>query len=317
MPWNCGLYFLDGTWKRSPNTMIPWRGEAGPGRCCLWHSIERHARFAIEDPVQKLLWGCFLGRKGSEGEILLPLSLSSLKTITFREGAQAASEGAILLPLLLHVIYVQEVLQRFRKSACGSSFLWLLQQPCNQSRAGLGGVRKATTALGNHTSSSPTVQQHSWIQRWTNLLDSFLLRIVYDHMISQHSLLPASCTISVYFSAAQQAPSDVSVLCPSCTRALPSGKTWKKTWGHHLVLPKQVLPYGFIKEHWPFVGLFFCQLLLPKIVLATLEVKVWKSRKNSFKEEQEIADCSELKRVHALNEMSSGLLHFHICLVLQ
>lgn len=158
------LYFFDGTWKQSPNTMTPWRGEARPGRCCLWHRVERHARFVIQDPVQKLLWGCFLGRKESEGKMLLPLSLSSLKAITFREGVQTASEGAIFLPLLLHVTCVQEVLQRFRESACGSSFLWLLQQPCSQSRAGLREIRRATTALGNGASSSPRVQQHSWIQ---------------------------------------------------------------------------------------------------------------------------------------------------------
>lgn len=80
-------------------------------------------------------------------------------------------------------------------------------------------------ALGNHASSSPTVQQHSWIQRETSLLGPFLLRIFYDHMTSQHSLLPASCTVSVYFTAAQQALSDVSVLRPLCTQALHSGKT--------------------------------------------------------------------------------------------
>lgn len=41
----------------------------------------------------------------------------------FQRGVHAATEGAILLPLLLYVIYVQELLQRFRESACGSSFL--------------------------------------------------------------------------------------------------------------------------------------------------------------------------------------------------
>lgn len=133
-------------------------------------------------------------------------------------------------------------------------------------------------------------------------------------MISLHSLLPYT---SVYFSAAQQALSDASVLFPLCTQALPPGKTWKKTWGHHLALLKQVLPYGFTKKDWPFFSLFVCQLLLPKIVLATLEVKLWKSGEDSFKEEQKVAGFPIIKRVHALNKMSSGLLHFHICLVLE
>lgn len=38
---------------------------------------------------------------------------------------------------------------------------------------------------------------------------------------------------------------------------------------------------------------------------------------DSFKKEQEVADFPELKRVHALKKMSLGLLHFHICLVLE
>jgi len=42
----------------------------------------------------------------------------------------------------------------------------LLQEPCSWTRPGLGqqcgAVRRVTTAVGSHASSSPIVQQHSW-----------------------------------------------------------------------------------------------------------------------------------------------------------